>query len=221
MITLKTRETIIDQRDIEEFGREFRARKCALLKGLLDPELLALLLPRIEGGHWGDYVHEGIGTEDVMNDDRALNLLHFAANTPAFLDAVRRIADCDNISWFSGRIYRLVPGAGHYDSWHHDNTDNRLVGMSINLSSGGYEGGLFELRDAESRALHAQIANTGLGDASLFRISSSLEHRVGPLTGTRPRTAFAGWFCSGQPDLLSRLRQAAAARSANIPTPSA
>jgi hypothetical protein len=38
------------------------------------------------------------------------------------------------------------------------------------------------------------VANTGAGDAVLFRIAERLEHRVTSLRGDVPRTAYAGWF---------------------------
>ena len=62
------------------------------------------------------------------------------------------------------------------------------------------------MRKQGSKRLLVQIANTGLGDAMLFRISGNLEHRVTEVTGDQPKTAFAGWFQSGELDLASRLK---------------
>jgi hypothetical protein len=42
----------------------------------------------------------------------------------------------------------------------------------------------------------AEIANTGWGDAMLFRTSKQLQHRVTDVVGNEPKTAFAGWFKS-------------------------
>jgi hypothetical protein len=39
-----------------------------------------------------------------------------------------------------------------------------------------------------------EIANTGRGDAFLFRISEAYVHQVKPVQGTAHKTAFAGWF---------------------------
>ena len=39
------------------------------------------------------------------------------------------------------------------------------------------------------------VANTGAGDALLFALGRGLQHRIRPIAGTVPKTAFAGWFC--------------------------
>ena len=208
MITLRALDVVVGEVDVCRLHGEFQTQDCVVLPRLLDASLSSLLLPMVESGLWRDKVHEALGKEVVLNDDRALNLLHFAVNAPAFLDGVRRITGCHDISWFGGRIYRVIPGTDHHDSWHDDVSASRLVGMSINLSPEGYEGGLFQLRERETKTLLFEVANTELCHATLFRISPSLQHRVETVRGNRPRTAFAGWFCSGKSDLLSRLRTA-------------
>src|SRR4029077_17449165 len=106
---------------------------CVLLPKLLEPRLLEYLLERIRQGPWRDKVHEGIGTELVLGDLPALNLLRLLVNRPHFLEAIRQITTCEEITWFDGRVYRFIPGAGHYDSWHSDHADGKLVAMSLNL----------------------------------------------------------------------------------------
>ena len=66
--------------------------------------------------------------------------------------------------------------------------------MSVNLSPKPYAGGILQLREARSEEILAEIANTGLGDALFFRISPELKHRVSPVEGIVPKTAYAGWF---------------------------
>jgi hypothetical protein len=107
----------------------------------------------------------------------------------------------------------MLPNSGHYDSWHDDDIKNRLVGISINLSPLQFCGGVFQIREQGSKRLIMQIANTGLGDAILFRISGDLEHQVTEITGNQPKTAFAGWFQSGELDLASRLKNGDSTRS--------
>jgi hypothetical protein len=70
------------------------------------------------------------------------------------------------------------------------------------VSIGSYEGGLLQLREAGSKEILSEAANTGPGDAILFRIADHPEHRVTALKGTVPKTAFAGWFKS-EPEFLS------------------
>jgi hypothetical protein len=49
------------------------------------------------------------------------------------------------------------------------------------------------------------VANTGPGDALLFRIARHLTHRVTPVDGTADKTAFAGWFRS-EPEFIALLK---------------
>ena len=123
---------------------------------------------------------------------------------------VERITQCGSISVFDGRIYRMAPGTDHYDSWHDDTNDNRLVGMSVNLGSLPYLGGVFQLRKNSCEEILCEVPNVVQGDAILFRISPELKHRITPVQGTQPKTAFAGWFRSAAPDFFSELVHSAA-----------
>ena len=211
MITLKACQVVADRPDIERLRSEYHVRNCALLTDLLDTSLLALLQPLVANGIWCDKIHGSIGKEVVLHDERALSLLHFAINTPVFLDAVRTITGCDDITSFDGRIFSLNPNTDHYDSWHDDIVDSevRLVGMSINLNPKGYSGGIFEIRERATKRVSVRIANAGIGNARLFRIAPELQHQVSVVTGNQPRIAFAGWFSSGKPNLITRLRDTA------------
>lgn len=210
MITLTNRDVIIDAESMRQLSQEFRARHCVMLQGLLEVSLLELLRPRLEAASWKTIRHDdGIGAEVELDDDYATSLLHFAVNAPAFLEAIRALTGCAGINRFRGRVFRMDPAADHYDSWHDDMSEGRLVGMSINLSFGGYEGGELELKDMETQAQLARIATVHAGNATLFRIASRLQHRVAPLRGHRPRTAFAGWFKSGMPDPVNRAAERA------------
>ena len=100
----------------------------------------------------------------------------------------------------------MSPDAGHYDAWHTDNADGRLAVLSINLSPRGYQGGLLQMRERGSEQVITEIANTGIGDALLFRISENLLHRVTGVEGAEPKTAFAGWFSATAPSFADRLR---------------
>jgi hypothetical protein len=66
--------------------------------------------------------------------------------------------------------------------------------MSVNLSVDRYEGGVTEFRHADEEQPFHRIANTGFGDAIVFRIDPSLRHQVTEVTGTVAKTAYAGWF---------------------------
>ena len=94
----------------------------------------------------------------------------------------------------------------HHISWHDDRNDKtRQVGFSMNLSTGVFRGGTFELRDCLTMKLLAEVNNTGFGDALLFRISRHLEHRVTPIIEGVPKTACAGWFHATGENYMKKL----------------
>jgi hypothetical protein len=181
----------------------FQTTDTARLPGLIGPALVQAVHEGLNRGTWINHDHQGLGREMILEDVRTLALLHFVANTPAFLRLVRATTGCDAITRFEGRVYRMMPAADHYDSWHHDAISHRIVGMSINLGPEPYAGGTFQLRKEGGHAVRLELPNTVTGDAILFRISPTLEHRVTPVRGTESKTAFAGWFVSDGSDFFS------------------
>jgi hypothetical protein len=129
-------------------------------------------------------------------------------NNPELLRLIGTITGCQEISEFRfGAVYRMLGPERHEISWHNDLSDkeDRLVGLSLNLSTGVFDGGEFELRECATKKLLACIGNTGFGDALLFRVSPELEHRVTPIGEAAPKTAFTGWFCATGQTYLERL----------------
>jgi hypothetical protein len=80
--------------------------------------------------------------------------------------------------------------------------DGRVVAVSINLSTGVYGGGVLRIRKVGSQQILSEAHNTGFGDALIFRVDPSLEHRITPVEGDVPKTAMAGWFKT-QPEARS------------------
>ena len=205
MIQIQKSRVIADPEDVDRWKAEFLAQHCVVLPKLLEPPLLDLVFERLERGCWRDSVNEGVGREVVLFDAPAIGLLHFGVNTSFFLNTVQEITGCGPLTRFEGRVYRFVPNSGHHAGWHAD-SGNGLIGMSLNLSRRGYQGGLFQLREAQTERMLAEIANTGWGDAMLFRISEKLQHRVTEMIGCEPKTAFAGWFKSEDRNPFTRTR---------------
>jgi hypothetical protein len=196
--------------NLQALRMEFARAHAIRLPGLFDADLMRMISREVESGGWVTSEHGSIGREVLSKDIRAPAVADFVANTPELLGAVRQITGCDAVVRFSGRIYRMIPGTDHYDSWHHDCCDGRLVGMSVNLGLHPYRGGVFQLRRQGTDQVLGELPNTGHGDAILFRISVDLEHRITPMEGTESKTAFAGWFESGSTDYYTALRRASA-----------
>lgn len=176
------------------------------LKGFVDPTLLQLLLAAADSAEFYERTHHGIGVELCASPGVLSGTLELACNDPALFAAIDALTGCGPIGCFEGRVYRLAPSAGHYDSWHSDVGQDRLIAMSINLSREPFEGGLLQIRKADSEEILSEVANPVTGDAVIFRIHPDYRHRVGTVTGRHSRTAWAGWFRS-QPDFGELLRQ--------------
>ena len=178
----------------DELCREYRERRCVAVSGFLDATLLGWMQAQIAKEELTPRTHfGGLATELGTWDSRSVGVLTFFVNDPRVLQFVARVSGQPRLSRFVGRVYHRIPGT-HHDSWHDDINPARLVGMSVNLGSSDFEGGEFQIRETATKRPLGQIANTGPGDAILFEIGDGLEHRTTPLTGTVPKTAYAGWF---------------------------
>lgn len=197
--------------NIRELAQQFEQSHAFSLPSLLHPDLLEMISSRLEHCSWTTRDDGAIAREAFPSDLAPASVLNFAINTADFLDLIRGITNQPAIRLFGGRVYRMTPAADHFDSWHADvgtTHQDRLVGMSINLSPQPYQGGVFQLRDESSGKVLHELFNTGPGDAIFFRISPALKHMVTPLIGNGSKTAFAGWFRSGDNDFYSMLKPA-------------
>jgi 2OG-Fe(II) oxygenase superfamily len=187
---------------------EFERQHYLKVPQLLDPELLEFVQLQIDQADFYERVHEGIGTnrELCMTSNSALAALQFLVNDQQLFGFVQQVTQCDRIGCFQGRVYRVKGDAGHHDSWHDDLGEDRLVGMSINLSRETYAGGALQLRDRASGEVVSEVPNVGPGDALIFRLSQRFQHRVTRVEGFSAKTAFAGWF-RAQPDFVALLRR--------------
>jgi len=190
----------------ELFDRQHSLR----LEAFFEPDLCGELVARIAEAEFEELRHDHIGVELHLADRVTSAWLNLLVNDPGVYRLVEEITGCDMIASFFGRVYKLTPDPGHYDSWHDDLAPHRMIAMSVNFSTDPYEGGLLQIRDARTKKLHAEVANSVRGDAVMFRVAQGLEHQVTPVEGAAARTAFAGWFCSA-PDyyewLLGGLKQ--------------
>jgi hypothetical protein len=192
--------------ELGELKQYFQAHNYIRLSNFFEPQLLEQLKNRIDLSGWQELVHEGIGVENCITDKGLTGVMNFLMNNEDLFQLMEQITDCGPIGSFGGRLYRMIPGSGHHDSWHTDMGESRLLALSINLTEEMYEGGVLQICERKSGAFFQEIPNTGFGDAILFRLASHLQHRITNMSGIIPKTAFAGWFRS-QPHFRSVLRR--------------
>jgi len=208
-----TRAGIVFSASAEALGQlrlQFERQHYVRLAQLLEPGLLDFLQAQIDQGKFYERVHAGIKSnkELCMAGNNAFGALLLLMNDEKLFELVRDVTQCERIRCFEGRVYRVIPRRGHHDSWHNDLGDDRLIGMSINLSREAYRGGILQIRDQDSQRIISEVDNLGIGDAIVFRLSRSLQHRITDVEGEVPKTAFAGWF-RAQPDFPSLIKEQA------------
>ena len=180
--------------DLRGLRAQFARDHYVILPKLLESDLLATILQRIEAAPSVPREYDGVAAQSVIDDPLTYGLFQFLFGIPDFQRLVQRITGCRRIANFKGRIYRLNPGTGDRIVWHTDVCDHRMVTLSLNLTPEVYRGGVLQLRYRGSEEILSEVRNTGLGDALLMRVANKLFHRVLPVEGDVPRTALAGWF---------------------------
>ena len=190
----------ISKLHLKRLQNEFNEKQCIRLPAFLDPKIVGEVQEKIRSAVFYNRVHKDIALESCMKPNKAVELLNFLFNDPRLFDLIRTITGAGPIGCFVGRIYKMVPGGPHYDTWHGDLVEGRLLAMSINLSEGGaYEGGELQIKDKPSGKILCKIKHSGSGGMIMFRIAKNLRHRVLPIEGNVPRMVYAGWFRSHPP----------------------
>jgi 2-oxoglutarate-Fe(II)-dependent oxygenase superfamily protein len=212
--------------DLRALRAQFQRDHYIILPKLIEPDLLATILKRIESAPSVQKEYDGIISQTVIDDPLTSCLLLFLVNIPEFQRLVQRITGCRRIADFQGQIYRLNPGTEDQIVWDTDVCEHHLVTFSLNLTTQAYRGGTLQIRDQSSKEILHEVRNTGLGDALLMRVANKLAHRALPVEGDVPRTALAGWFRweKGNVNFHDALRKASrvsTAKHASIETESA
>jgi len=194
-----------DEAAVHAAAEVFRRSHCALLPSLVEPALVASLQEQVDRGTFFTKRHGDAAIELCLAPDATVGFLHFLVNDVAVYRLIEDVTGAAPVRCFFGRVYRHLPGTDHHHAWHGDVTEHRTVGMSINLGRDAYVGGAFEIRRFGEPSTVTSLTNTVPGDAILFRLDETLEHRVTALGGSVSKTAFAGWF-RREPDYLQALR---------------
>lgn len=183
--------------ELHRLTAAFASHHVVRLPGFLADDLLHTIDAGLSAAPFYTRVEDGHEIEETTDAPTLIGLFTLVLNDARLFSLVDQLTGCGPIGCFTGRLYRRRqsrhPG-DHYYPWHNDVSDDRLIALSINLGAEPHTGGLLQLRDAQSHHPIADMANTGHGDALLFRVSDALEHQVTPVEGAVPRTVMAGWF---------------------------
>lgn len=202
MITLKRNEVLITESSLSNYQDVFKDTHSFVIQDFFCSSLQELINSYLSQAEFILSSHSG--TEDnliakeyaVTHESVINNLLHFYLNKPEVLETVKKITKYDNIKRFMGRIYKFEADENCFDSWHKDisKKEDRMVGISVNLSNSAYTGGVFTIRNRSTHKIYRKVKHDNWGGVHFFRIHPDLEHKVDKVTGTNPRVAYAGWF---------------------------
>ena len=199
MIQLTRRGLVADDpAAVADLARTFERVNCVKVVQFLEPALLTWLAAAVDRARFVPRVHdiEPPATDLRLDDHDIRSTLLLLFNDASLFAFIRRLTGCAPIGCFVGSVYRMKAELGHGDSWHDDIYNGRMVALSLNLSPDGYRGGLLQIREIASEKVLHEVANTGFGDAIIFRLSSEIEHRITAVEPGPAKTAYAGWFKS-------------------------
>ncbi len=204
----------LSQRGIERLRRDFARDNFVVLPRLIEPALLRVIQDQIERARFAPRVHRGFGRDLQLRKSPAAASLAMLLNDRNLFSILEQITGCGRVGSLIGSVRRAIPGPGNSLGWHSDNLGHRKVAITINLGRKAYSGGRLQIRRRKSGRIVAEVSNTGAGNAIVFRIAPTLEHRNTAVEGSTPKTAFSGWLV-GRPDFERNLARKLSARKGN------
>ena len=184
VLQLQHNRTLIDVSEdrFRSAQEHFRTYSYLKLSNFVEASLLERLLDLLDRTEFYERVHPGIGIEICAQPGPVTGALELMMNDGPLQTFISELTGCGPIGCYEGRIYRLNPADGHYDSWHSDVGQDRLLAVSINLSRMPFEGGRLQIRRADSEEILAEVDNPTPGDAVMFKVDPSMRHRVASVT---------------------------------------
>ena len=195
--------------------REFAQRHCVVLEGFVDEGILERVPWMLEAGEFftcevADEKGEVFCRELLIrNTERLPRMFFLLLNQPRLFGAMAELTGCEAaIRCFKGRCFKQLPGGGHFTDWHSDfdGGAGRMFGLTINLSPKPCGDG-FQIRSRKTGEVLQTVTGTRFGDACLFRIHESLQHRTLPVEGPAPRCIYGGWFFGAGADHRELMRK--------------
>jgi hypothetical protein len=111
----------------------------------------------VEEGEFSVPEPAGTSYDLCMAQGKAPSLLLFLLNDLEIFELARAIAGCGWIGSFDGHLRRMMRRATHGEPWHGEIFGSDRVGMSIDLSSAPYSGGVAR----DSRCYSRQVLHRG------------------------------------------------------------
>ena len=109
---------------LESLRDRFATEHCVVLRNMLEATLLEQIQRNIERAQWRSTAKTNLygsdgewATEFTLDDPITINVIDLLLNQSGFLNVIRIITGCNQISDFNnGRIYRMAASHQHYIS---------------------------------------------------------------------------------------------------------
>ncbi|MBS1522332.1 MAG: 2OG-Fe(II) oxygenase [Bacteroidetes bacterium] len=196
-------KTFIDNTSIEKYRDEFESTHCVFIPGFLSGNTLENILRKLQTATFQtkfetDNTNKLGKVLFIPLSDPVVFTFWLLLNNPELFSMLQEITQCGHIGNFVGRIHRSEGGEDHSIEWHSDNTDNRLLAITLCLGTDDYTGGKLQIKSKDDENIIREFGQLTAGDAIIFKISPHLKHRLTNLETGR-RTVGIGWFRS-EPD---------------------
>lgn len=201
----------INSSKIEDYKTEYQNTHCVFLPSFIEQTALNNLIDRLEQTEFYTKSEKDEHTGEfgkvlyMPSDNPVPFMFHMLMNDRELFKHLEEITGCNHIGNFTGRIHRSEGGEQHQIEWHGDNSDTRLLAMTINLGRTRYTGAKFQIRKKGEREVIREFGQTEPGDAFIFQIHPNLQHRLS-LVETGTRTVGVGWF-RAEPDFNTFAKQ--------------
>jgi hypothetical protein len=182
-------------RPAEDYVQTFAASGSLYFRNFLAADALDVVRDICRAASFEDVTTAKLGHMEVERPRRAGFALSMALSQPALLSWLEAATGRGTLRKADGRVAQARAGQAHQLDWHDDQTDpSRKLAITVDLSDHPYEGGLFELRERESRRVCTSHQHDTAGGALIFEVSDRFEHRILPVTAGGPRRVYTGWF---------------------------
>jgi hypothetical protein len=173
----------------------FSRQRAVVLSDFLTDELRKMLGRLWRAATFAPQTLPGLGGRAIETPGRTADALCLMLARPQLYRWLEGLTGCAPLGGVTGDVAQLAAGSGDGLLWHDDRGEpDRRLAVTVNLGEAPHEGGVFELRRRATGEVVFRHAHRTSGEALIFEIAAGLEHRVLPVTGGGPRTAFAGWF---------------------------
>ena len=173
---------------------EFAATRTIICHDALDAALVARLDRICDAAEFRSDHVEHLGHRRIEKPAIAGGAIALLLQREPLYRWLEEVTGCATIVRAEGRVVQTYAEPGDQLVWHNDTGSERVLAVTIALSSPDYDGGLFELRAAGGDTPLLTYKHDRPGTALIFEVDRRSEHRVLPLVAGGPRRVFTGWF---------------------------